>query len=154
MRSSIIFMGILLASAGCMAVPQEPVVTQATMAVSPDNPACRDYTVQAVVDGKPQSVTGQACQQADGSWRVTESVAGQPQQLVQVYPPPYPVYVYDPWFWGPPIGFSIGAIVFVDHGHGHRFHTFHHGRGFAFHGHHGDFTHGGFHSHGGFHHGT
>ena len=157
MRSGIIFGGVFLACAGCYAAPPEPAVNQATMTVSPANPTCRDYTVQATADGKPETVTGHACRQADGSWRVAEGVAGQPQQLVQVYPPVYPSYVYDPWFWGPPVGFSIGAVIFVDHGHGHRFHTFHHGRGVAFHNHgfffHGNQPHAGF-SHGGFHHGA
>lgn len=31
---------------------------------------CRDYTIQAVIDGRPEQVTGTACRQADGSWRV------------------------------------------------------------------------------------
>jgi len=31
---------------------------------------CRDYTVDAVVAGRPDKVTGSACRQGDGSWRV------------------------------------------------------------------------------------
>jgi len=31
---------------------------------------CREYTVDAVVGGKPDKVFGTACRQADGSWRV------------------------------------------------------------------------------------
>ena len=30
---------------------------------------CRDYTVDATVDGKPEKVQGSACRQADGSWK-------------------------------------------------------------------------------------
>ena len=30
---------------------------------------CRDYTVEATVDGKPEKVQGSACRQADGSWK-------------------------------------------------------------------------------------
>jgi len=30
---------------------------------------CRDYTVNATVDGKPEKVQGSACRQADGSWK-------------------------------------------------------------------------------------
>jgi surface antigen len=30
---------------------------------------CRDFNVQAMVDGKPEQVTGTACRQADGSWK-------------------------------------------------------------------------------------
>ena len=31
---------------------------------------CREYTMQAVVGGRPDTVVGTACRQADGSWRV------------------------------------------------------------------------------------
>src|SRR5688572_22812016 len=30
---------------------------------------CRDFTVDATIDGKPEKVTGSACRQADGSWK-------------------------------------------------------------------------------------
>lgn len=30
---------------------------------------CRDYTVDAVVNGKKERVTGKACRQPDGTWR-------------------------------------------------------------------------------------
>ena len=30
---------------------------------------CRDFTVNAQVDGKPEQVQGTACRQADGSWK-------------------------------------------------------------------------------------
>jgi surface antigen len=30
---------------------------------------CRDYTVNATVDGKPEKVQGSACRQSDGSWK-------------------------------------------------------------------------------------
>ncbi|HEX4781359.1 MAG TPA: RT0821/Lpp0805 family surface protein [Usitatibacter sp.] len=30
---------------------------------------CRDYTVNATVEGKPESVQGKACRQQDGSWK-------------------------------------------------------------------------------------
>ena len=33
---------------------------------------CRDFTVNAQIDGKPETVKGTACRQADGSWK-TES---------------------------------------------------------------------------------
>ena len=29
---------------------------------------CRDFTVDATVDGKPEKVSGTACRQADGNW--------------------------------------------------------------------------------------
>jgi hypothetical protein len=154
MRLLALLAGLALVGSGCVAVPPPvPVVTQATMAVSPGNPACRDYTAQAVIDGSTQTLIGHACQQADGSWRVIEGTPEQPQQFVAVYPAAfYPVYPYDPWFWGPPIGLSVGAFVFVDRGHHfHDFGRFHHR--FAL----GGFHHDGFHhdgsAHGGFLHG-
>jgi surface antigen len=30
---------------------------------------CREYTVDAVIGGRPEKVTGTACRMADGSWR-------------------------------------------------------------------------------------
>ena len=30
---------------------------------------CRDFKVDAMVDGKPEQITGTACRQADGSWK-------------------------------------------------------------------------------------
>ena len=30
---------------------------------------CRDYTMDAIVSGKKQKITGTACRQADGSWQ-------------------------------------------------------------------------------------
>jgi surface antigen len=31
---------------------------------------CREYTVDAVIGGKPEKVYGTACRQADGSWKI------------------------------------------------------------------------------------
>jgi surface antigen len=33
---------------------------------------CREYTVQAYVGGRPDTVYGTACRQSDGSWRVVQ----------------------------------------------------------------------------------
>jgi hypothetical protein len=100
-----------------------------------------------MVGGQPQQAVGQACQQPDGSWRITQNTPGLPQQVytlppqaiyLSAYPEPY--YWWDPWFYGP--SFFAGGPVFFAHG----FHHFHHHDGF----HHGGFSHGGF-GHGGFH---
>lgn len=32
---------------------------------------CRDYTVDAYIDGRPETVTGTACRQPNGTWRTT-----------------------------------------------------------------------------------
>ncbi len=31
---------------------------------------CREYTTEAIIGGKPETVYGKACRQADGSWQV------------------------------------------------------------------------------------
>ena len=33
-----------------------------------DGRYCRDYVMDAVVDGRPESVTGTACRNPDGTW--------------------------------------------------------------------------------------
>ncbi len=35
------------------------------------NGPCRDFTVNATVDGKPEKVEGTACRQEDGNWKQT-----------------------------------------------------------------------------------
>jgi surface antigen len=35
------------------------------------NGPCREFTVNATIDGKPQTVDGTACRQEDGSWKTT-----------------------------------------------------------------------------------
>lgn len=35
------------------------------------NGPCRDFTVDAKIDGKPEQVDGSACRQQDGSWKQT-----------------------------------------------------------------------------------
>ena len=43
-------------------------VTPTRSYVAPTGP-CREYTVKAVVGGKPDTIYGQACRQPDGSWK-------------------------------------------------------------------------------------
>ena len=129
---------IVLACTGCVtAYSSEPVFTQVTSQVAVDDPNCRDYSAQVMIERRQQQIVGRACQQSDGTWRIVEGPPGQPPQIVVGYtPPPYAYYpYYDPWLWGPPIGLSLGAsVVFVD-----RFRGFHHFR-FA-HGREGLFAH-------------
>jgi surface antigen len=154
MRTTIPF-ALLLVCAGCATSQQtDPAFTQVSEQAVPNEANCHDYSATATIDGKPQTIVGRACQQADGSWRVSESVSGQPTQYVVTYqPPPYAEYPYDEaWLWGPPLGFSLGAVVFVDHDHHfHRFHAFDHFHHFGFGGMHHEFAHhggGGFTHHG------
>jgi hypothetical protein len=109
---------------------------------------CHEFTVQVMVGGQPQQAVGQACQQPDGSWWITQNTPGLPQQVytlppqaIYLYPYPEPYYWWDPWFYGS--SFFVGGPVFFAHG----FHHFHHHDGF----HQGGFRHGGGFAHGGFH---
>jgi surface antigen len=42
-----------------------------TRTIESSEQPCREYTVDAVIGGKPEKVHGTACRQADGSWKVT-----------------------------------------------------------------------------------
>lgn len=128
--------------------------------------ACSSYTVPVTVGGQPQQATVEACQQADGSWRITQTTPGLPPQVYEVPPPaysPYPsAYPYPdfsaysdwagapywdwagtPWFFG--LAPSIVVVQRVNHFHhgfahgvGHGFsHGFAHGFGHGFAGGHG-----------------
>jgi hypothetical protein len=104
-------------------------------------PNCHEFTVQVAVGGQPQQAVGQACQQPDGSWRITQNTPGLPQQVYTLPPQaiylsqyPEPYYWWDPWFYGP-LAFAGGPVFF-----GHGFHHFHQHDGF----HHGGFRNGGF----------
>ncbi|WP_213301475.1 hypothetical protein [Paraburkholderia sacchari] len=102
------FTGLLC---GLLAGCTTPVASQQAA----DIPVCREVTGTADIDGTPQQVSGLACRQPDGSWRI---VQGDYDTLV--YPDTVDYYGA-PWYgvWPP---FFVGAsVVFVD-----RFHHFHH----------------------------
>lgn len=82
-------------------------------------PSCREITAQIPIDGQPQTVSGLACLQGDGTWHLVPSD----------YPPPayaYTSYTWydDPWYWWPVAGFGAD-FFFVDVGFHHR-HFFDH----------------------------
>ncbi|WGS51410.1 hypothetical protein LFL96_07890 [Paraburkholderia sp. D15] len=104
---------VLCLSASCAAT---------AAAQSDDNPTATDTTTcrfvvgQAEIDGVMQQVSGRACLQSDGSWRI---VADDPGALAFSGDP---VYYYDPWYWGPPVIVGAGvSFVFID-----RLHHVHH----------------------------
>lgn len=121
----------------------------------PPESNCREFTVPVTVGGQQQQAVGQACEQPDGSWQITQNTPGLPPQVYTLppqatyaYPYPYPYYWNywaGPWAFGPP--FFFGGSIFLGNG----FHHFHHHDGFRHDGFHGPF-HGGFHG-GGFHRG-
>ena len=99
------------------------------------------------VGGQQQQAAVEACQQPDGSWRITQNTPGLPPQVYEVPEPAYAPYPYpvgsaypdfspywggwwgSPWYWG-----LAPSIVFVQ-----RFNRFHHG---FHHGFHRGFAHG------------
>jgi surface antigen len=129
--------------------PPPPAQTASTEPTSPQAPpACTTYTVAVSVGGRPEQAVVEACPQADGGWRITQTTQGLPPQVYDVPPPPaHTPYSYDyayaypdyfPYWWGAPWFFGLApSIVVVQH-----FHHFHHGFGHGFmHGMHG-FAHG------------
>ena len=66
---------------------------------------CREFTAQVTVGGQPQQAVGQACQQPDGSWQVTQNTAGLPQQVYTL--PPQAIYLY-PY---PEPYYLVGSLV-------------------------------------------
>jgi hypothetical protein len=103
------------------------------------------------VGGQPQQAVVEACPQADGSWRITQTTPGLPPQVYEMpaptyspYPPgysgsevyPYPDFsAYSDWVGGPYWGWAgapwffgfAPAVVVVQ-----RFNHFHHGFGHGF----------------------
>jgi hypothetical protein len=61
-------------------------------------PTCSSYTVPLTVGGQPQQAVVEACQKADGSWRITQTTPGLPPQVYEApapAPSPYPsAYTY------------------------------------------------------------
>jgi surface antigen len=138
------------------AVQPDPDASQAVVQAQGQNPpvvTCREFTAPVTVGGQPQQASGQACQQPDGSWRITQNTPSLPTLEYTVPPPPaypyaYPDYWTDSWDYGPPL--FVGGSIFFANG----FHHFHHNGGFRHGGFHGGVHHGGFHGgfHGGMHH--
>ena len=110
---------------GTSAGQPQPMPTAGTQP-PPAQPICSSYTVPLTVGGQPQNAVVEACQQADGSWRVTQTTPGLPPQVYEVPPPaasPYPsaysypeAYPYPDfspyWGWSDwALGLGRGALV-------------------------------------------
>ena len=141
-------LAMVLACGACQPLPEATVAGTAAAAENPDaqpaaaTPACNSYTVPVTVGGQQQQASVEACQQPDGSWRITQNTPGLPPQVYEVPAPAYPPYPYPagyaypeyfPYWWGSPWYFGLGPSIFVVQ----RFNRFHHGfhngfhRGFA-----------------------
>ena len=96
---------------------------------------CREFNTPVTIGGMQQQATGTACLQPDGSWKIQQSIAGQPPQVYvvapQVYRPYYPAaYLADPWYYGPPLfvsGVFIGGGWGYYHHHGGWYGSWHGG---------------------------
>jgi hypothetical protein len=70
-----------------------------------------------MVGGQTVQANGTACQQPDGTWKVTQETPGQLQPQVFVAPPPPADYYAYPYPWWAPLEIGIGG-TFVFHGGG------------------------------------
>jgi hypothetical protein len=157
-RISTLTTAVALACGACQPLPDaslgartagqpQPTPTAGTQPPSAQ-PACSSYTVPVTVGGQPQQAVIEACQQADGSWRITQTTPGLPPQVYDVpapaaspypsaysYPGAYPYPDFSPdwgwndWGWGGSPWFLglAPSIVVVQ-----RFNHFHHGFGLGF----------------------
>jgi hypothetical protein len=144
---------VALVCAACQPLPDAtlagPAGTAGAQPMPTTQPQCSSYTVPLMVGGQPQQAIVEACQQPDGSWRITQTTPGLPPQVYEVpasgvlpyssaYPyPDFSAYwdwagtpYWDwggaPWFLG--IAPSVVAVHRFNHFHGfYGFHGFHHG---------------------------
>jgi hypothetical protein len=122
---SISVLALVLSCTACQSQPNpvvpptaEGVGTAATSAEPPANqPSCTSYTVPVTVGGQQQQSVVEACQQPDGSWRITQNTPGLPPQVYTVPPPteypygyPYPDYYYNHPLFYPYWASSPGSL--------------------------------------------
>ena len=87
-------LAMVLACGACQPLPEATVAGTTVAAENPDaqpalaEPACSSYTVPVTVGGQPQQASVEACQQPDGSWRITQNTPGLPPQVYDVPAPP------------------------------------------------------------------
>src|SRR5690348_10966250 len=95
--------------------PRRAVPRPAVAATPPPPPQqasfCREFTAPVIIDGEPTEATGEACQQPDGTWQVTENTPNAPQPQVFVVPPPPVNYVAAPYPWWGTANIRIGGGV-------------------------------------------
>ena len=110
--------------------PDDTAMSQFTATPIAGLPQCSQYSATATVNGAPQPLTGEACQQPDGSWSIAEQPAGSSVVYQTVYWPPPGAVAYNacgddiynyPCLYNFPFGFSVGFPVFID-----VYHRFHH----------------------------
>jgi len=159
-RTTMLATAVMLACGACQPlpdatlagpVPGQPQPAPTASAQPPATPpACSSYTVPLTVGGQPQQAVVEACPQADGSWRITQTTPGLPPQVYEVPAPasspyssgysypeayPYPDWsAYSDWsgvpYWGwggAPWFFGLAPSIVVVQRFNHFHHGFHHG---------------------------
>ena len=140
-------LAMVLACGACQPLPEATVAGTTAAVESPTaqpaaaEPACSSYTVPVTVGGQQQQAVVEACQQPDGSWRITQNTPGLPPQVYEVpastYPSPYSSgYIYPeyfPYWWDSPWYFGLAPSIVVVQRLNRFHHGFHNGfrRGFA-----------------------
>jgi len=97
---------VALACAGC-ASGESGAPTGGYQQTASAVPNCRQFNTPATIDGRPQLLSGLACQQPDGSWKPVDRI------------PPYsasPSYVYGSPVYGPPGYAAATAWPDTDYG--------------------------------------
>jgi hypothetical protein len=82
MTRMISIIAALLACAACQSEPG-PQVARLPEATQP---VCHDFTVPIKAGGRPEQASGQACEQPDGSWQITQNTPGLLAQLYTLPP--------------------------------------------------------------------
>jgi hypothetical protein len=171
-RISILVAAMALVCEACQPLPDMtlagpiPGQPQPAPTAGAQPPACSSYTVPLTVGGQPQQAVVEACPQADGSWRITQTTPGLPPQVYEVpapaaspspstyaYPGGYPYPDFSNyWDWvdsgwggwsGGPWFFGLAPSIVVVQRFNHFHHGFHHGFAHGFgHGMHGFGGHG------------
>ena len=139
---------LLLAGAACQTVPDaavtapeggQPQPAPTASAQPPAPPPCTSYTIPVTVGGQPQQAVVEACQKADGSWRITQTTPGLPPQVYELPPPAYAPYSeaypypdFFPYWWGSSWFFGLAPSIILVNRFNHFHHGFHHGFGHGF----------------------
>ena len=98
--------------------------SQGAAIAPPGNAECRDYSMQAAIDGTPGGFVGHDCHAPDGRWQVVKGVPQSGPLVPAIQPPPVVYYPYGGWLVGPPARFSAGSFVLFGRPPFHQFHAF------------------------------
>jgi surface antigen len=75
---SLPIVAVMLLCAGCQPYAGGVVAGPGDLQTSQARPSCRQFAAPVTTGGAPEQVSGQACLQPDGSWRVVQNTPGLP----------------------------------------------------------------------------